>query len=443
VTQTFASAFLAGCGAGGPLTLEVSGPSGPAELRTFHVPSVLIGSDEQSNLRLQGDRVSRRHAYLQMIGGRVFCLDTGSRAGVSWPDGIRTRGWLAPGRPIRVGPYQIALVPAGDPGNGVEVAKVADPLEDRVEDLSRVPRVLVEISDEAGGKNRWRMTRLLGIVGRWTGAKVRLRDRSVSRFHCALVRTPGGVWVVDLLSRGGTHHNGRPIRWEAIRDGDRLRVGRFVLQFWYEGMAPPMHGEGVAPAPLEGLFPPGMPPVALPMIPGGSLPEGAEASLLLPVMDQFKVMHQNMFEQFQQTLLLLVRLFTTMHQDQVGLVRRELEAYQQATRELRSLQEELLRHGPPAVSTAQDLPRTGELPATGTAPPGSKGGGEATGAKAGGASPGREDPARARGEAPQEDEPKPDEQTAEVHAWLSKRIADLQQERQGRWQRILDFVMGK
>ncbi|HXG10517.1 MAG TPA: hypothetical protein VNK04_12215, partial [Gemmataceae bacterium] len=32
---------------------------------------------------------------------------------------------------------------------------------------------------------------------------------------------------------------------------------------------------------------------------------------------------------------------------------------------------------------------------------------------------------------------------AEIHAWLSQRIAAIQQERETRWQKIVNFVLGK
>ena len=38
-----------------------------------------------------------RHACLQAIAGRVFCVDLGSRACVHWDTGPRPHGWLHPG----------------------------------------------------------------------------------------------------------------------------------------------------------------------------------------------------------------------------------------------------------------------------------------------------------------------------------------------------------
>src|SRR5215469_18968862 len=77
--------FRTSCGATAPLELKVSGPGwGDGERRVFEHPFVLVGRQEGSCLRLEDGEVSRRHAYLQQLGGRVFCVDLGSRTGIRW-----------------------------------------------------------------------------------------------------------------------------------------------------------------------------------------------------------------------------------------------------------------------------------------------------------------------------------------------------------------------
>jgi len=103
--------FLEACGATGPLHLGVedsSRPGGPLR-RVLHQPFVVIGRDPTTDLLLASRRVSRRHAYLQLVGGRLFCVDLGSRTGTEWDDGSFDSGWLESTRFIRVGPYVINL----------------------------------------------------------------------------------------------------------------------------------------------------------------------------------------------------------------------------------------------------------------------------------------------------------------------------------------------
>jgi hypothetical protein len=53
--------------------------------------------------------VSQRHAYLQAGGGRLFCLDLGSRTRVHWADGPRECGWVEWDEPLRISPYVILI----------------------------------------------------------------------------------------------------------------------------------------------------------------------------------------------------------------------------------------------------------------------------------------------------------------------------------------------
>ena len=71
-------------------------------------------------------------------------------------------------------------------------------------------------------------------------------------------------------------------------------------------------------------------------------------------------MQQQMFDQFQQTLVLMARMFTTMHQEQLALVREELRELHKVSEALRNLQEELKGQAPAAASP-QEVMSAGEL----------------------------------------------------------------------------------
>jgi pSer/pThr/pTyr-binding forkhead associated (FHA) protein/chromosome segregation ATPase len=227
--------FRTSCGATAPLELNISGPGkAGGERRVFEHPFVLVGRHERSCLCLEDGAVSRRHAFLHLLGGRVFCVDLGSRTGIRWEGKPHPAGWLRPEQGIQIGPYTLELATTARAGEGVEdrVAEDWDPLRDRANDPRLLPRVVVEVSSEK--PSRWRMSRVLALVGSSSACRVRLRDASVSRYHCSLVGTPAGVWMVDLLSRTGTCLNGQPIRWTLVREGDQLQVGTYVLRVWYQ-----------------------------------------------------------------------------------------------------------------------------------------------------------------------------------------------------------------
>src|SRR5882757_650040 len=72
--------FLSACGSPEPLRVGVDERDQLlTDTWTFRQPFLVIGRRPDSDLRLDHWQVSRRHAYLQMIEGRYFCVDLGSR----------------------------------------------------------------------------------------------------------------------------------------------------------------------------------------------------------------------------------------------------------------------------------------------------------------------------------------------------------------------------
>ena len=70
------------------------------------------------------------------------------------------------------------------------------------------------------------------------------------------------------------------------------------------------------------------------------VPSASDPNALLSLVQQFSSMQQNMFDQFQQTLVMLVQMMSTMHHEQVSLVQEELRQLRQVTEELQRLQEQ-------------------------------------------------------------------------------------------------------
>src|SRR5207237_6258881 len=91
--------------------------------------------------------------------------------------------------------------------------------------------------------------RTLVFLGRTERCKVRLMLSSVSKFHCSLIRTPRGVWVVDLLSRNGVWINGTKVPWARLEEGDRFEVGVFVLRLRYD--RPHEEDDSKGPSPVS------------------------------------------------------------------------------------------------------------------------------------------------------------------------------------------------
>lgn len=419
--------FQSACGAAGPLALDVEGP-GPGETQhhALDQPFAVVGRDPRADLCLDEWHVSRRHAYLQLIEGRWFCIDLLSQTCTHWADGRRRYGWIEPGEAIDIGPFRLRL-----PGDVNGKHTSGDPLNDRVADSAALPGATLQFLNDGVPHSTWRMTRVLALVGQAPECKVRLVSPSVSKFHCSLLRTRYGLWLVDLLGRGGVRVNGRPARWAQLGDGDQFEVGAVMVRVHGGGPAPDdPHRNGsdrIEPAgPRNPLV------VAESTRPVVLLPERTQTEteviqrLLVPLVHEFRLMQQQMFDQFQQAMTSMFDMFTSLHREQSDLIRDELERLRELTQELHTLQEELAKHPPHAAAVP---------PAPASPPP----------------EPERPPPAAAPetppAEATRPAEPHaaalPAENAEDIHVWLTQRMATLQRERQSSWQRILNFLLGK
>jgi pSer/pThr/pTyr-binding forkhead associated (FHA) protein len=428
--------FLTASGMTTPLHLDLDGPA-PGRL-TLPQPFAVIGRHPQADVVLDDEQVSERHAYLQVVAGRVFCADLASRTGTHRPGTVGPAGWLGADPTVRIGPYTIRL--RGD-----------DRTTPAAGDLG-LPEITLEFLGWTTGPVRWPMRRPLVLVGRSHDCGVRLPGLDVSKHHCSLVRTPMGLWVVDLLGRG-IRVNGEPVRCARLGDGDELRVGPVLIRPRYDESSEP--GARRLGAPRRGAAGPPSPRTAaredppargggpgdqvpLPRAPSASIsipeliawpvaPEQADRQerLLAPLVHQFGQMQQQMFDQFHQAIMMMFQMFGTLHRDQMGLLREEIDRVGQLTRELQELKAE--------VATASPDRSAREAP---TAPPPVPSPGN--GAWGVGGAP----PVPARTDDPTG--PPPDQHAyEEIHTRLHQRIVAIQHERQDRWQKILSVLLGR
>lgn len=468
--------FLDACGATGPLELDVLDEAGGLVSRwSFAQPFAVVGRDPKSDLALEGELVSTRHAYLQIIEGRVFCVDLGSRSGLYWGGESRPAGWLSPGESIGVGSYRLRLVgPVREPPrlpwpNPMAVARLPGGVP-----LSRVTLKFPDVVPEPA---RWRPRRVLALVGRSSRCHLRVPDEAVSLFHCALIRTTRGVWMVDLLSREGTRINGALARSGRLDDGDTMHVARYrvlVAEDESSGATGEAPASSREPAEIEeATAPPTADRVALTAAPfplpsfseiaatapplpsvrqtlAGHPPEqiAVVESVVEPIIAQFGQMQQQMFEQFHQAMMMMFQMFSSMHRDQMNLVREELDQIRKISSELEDLRTAAAK-APPAPSSSPPSPKPPPTTAPrgpaslGTHPPVKpphviNGISERTPA---------ETTRRVRAEAPRPTTPNPQAPAAppaqgQVHDLLFQRMASLQEERQTRWRKILSMVTG-
>jgi hypothetical protein len=494
--------FLNACGFREPLRLVVEGPR-PADggTRPLPQPFAVIGRDPRADVVLDDLRVSRRHVYLQAIAGQLFWVDLESRTGTCDETGTRKWGWLAAGGLLQIGPFVVRRA-AGEARPG-ELGPPRDdpdresPLAVRGYGREPLPEVTLEFLNGPSQATTWPMNRMMSLIGSAKGCKFRLTDPSVSAFHASLLRTPTALWVVDLRGDRGLSVNDEPVRFGPLVDGDVLGIGRYrmrircreapgaadgpdrassaglpVLRPRGEVARRPAGGPVAIPPAFGGSVLP-MPPPPFPVVASasgvevvssdaailaarGHHPEAGD-SALLPLVNQFGMMQQQMFDQFQQAMGMLVQMFSTMHREQMDVIREELDRLHELTRELQELKDELARSPgraaapaagpatspvpilPPATPNPARAPAAGAPAGSPAGPRPSPGAAAAPGLPPAGPRPDQARPGaglRPAGDAEAADLPR------DTVSWIHHRIAAIQQERETRWQKIVKLLPG-
>lgn len=222
---TEAERFQRACGGTGLLRLAVRRRDEPSSVEEIALerPYLLIGTAESCDVRLPSDSVSRRHAYVQLLNQRVYCFDLGSRTGVYWGDQQRTSGFLEANDAVGIGPFQVRLAEnefeePWDSG-GADGWEAASGSSYSLLFRNASPKMAP-----------WWVRGDVTLIGRHPACKVQLNHPSVALFHASLVRTPSGLWVVDLQSRAGTSLDGERIEFAELQPDDELTIGKFRIQ---------------------------------------------------------------------------------------------------------------------------------------------------------------------------------------------------------------------
>lgn len=531
-TDRMIESFLDASGVTDPLVLRVREPGSKLDdVRILRLPFAVVGRDPRSDLVLEDKLVSRRHVYLQVIDGEICWTDLDSRYGTSSNGQVQKTGWMERGTVLRVGHHELQRVFAHDPGDA-EASRVArprvSPFVARSQGERPLPEIVLEFLNGPSRGTRWPMNRVMSLVGAAEGNKFRLADPSVSAFHCSLVRTSAGLWVVDLLGQDGVAVNDAPVRHALLSDGDVLRIGRYRI-----AIRSRLAGAGLPTLALPLAGPPQLAPAVAdrrgaarqaspaetPSTVGGSVVR-AEAgrpsiggglpglspsepttqlgwlspamsnpllldrselgeSVLVPLVNQFGMMQQQMMDQFQQAISMLVQMFGSLHQDQMKVIREELDQLRVLTEELQTLKHDLAARSqtqPGVVVPPQPVAAAGhdggrileglkerveslhaaasrvQRPPSAAAqvPPVEPGSDRLSEARRpvqtpAAASKAAEERAKRPAEVPRAHKSSmgPDPETdRDVIVWLHQRMMTLQRERETRWQKILKLLPG-
>lgn len=236
MSDDLAQMLRAATGAGERFRIAVVADGDDAPVHhEFKYPYAVVGRGEGSDIILPDSKVSFRHAYFQVIEGRVFCVDLASRNGVAWPDGPRKYGWVLPDGPIKIGPYRLQVIgeQAAAPA-APDSLKDLNPLERYRGEVGPMPRVDLEFHYETANQPTWSVNRLLTLLGRSPLCKLRFDTSAVSGVHCGLLLTRHGLWAIDLLGRGGTKVDGQNVRAMPLESGNEISVATFKIGVFYD-----------------------------------------------------------------------------------------------------------------------------------------------------------------------------------------------------------------
>jgi hypothetical protein len=87
------------------------------------------------------------------------------------------------------------------------------------------------ITDRSGLNSEYRIEKERVSIGRFANNDIVLNDNAVSGRHALFSRTARELLIEDLDSTNGTHVDGRPIRKQAVEEGQEIGIGRNVLRF--------------------------------------------------------------------------------------------------------------------------------------------------------------------------------------------------------------------
>jgi hypothetical protein len=87
---------------------------------------------------------------------------------------------------------------------------------------------LIQVDGEG---REFALDRDTSVIGRLGGSEIEIQDTGASRRHAEVRRQGPDFVIVDLGSTNGTLVNEAPVAEQVLEDGDRITIGRTVLEF--------------------------------------------------------------------------------------------------------------------------------------------------------------------------------------------------------------------
>ncbi|GAC1465094.1 MAG: hypothetical protein NVSMB9_04360 [Isosphaeraceae bacterium] len=353
----------------GDLMFRVSGAgTAPDRLVKVHRPFAVVGRAAETDLPLMERAASARHVYLHLDPRGLYAVDLVTRTGTRINGTSEMVGWLRPGDWIEVAGRRIELLRMRVNGFVIDPPQcnanlLVDGGEDSLAGLTLEPR--------RSNDSPWVLGSELVFLGWSASCGIQIKDTSVSRTHCALVRTATGVYLVDLCGRQ-TWVEDRPVRGASIvHDGDLITIGS--TQFTAR-VTPPsrsvaaVHPPDIMPHPEAGtglarLVPyqhdhdRELVPVGFPINPE-LVPAETQTALLAWIMGTIQGSQGEILRRQGEFHLAITEVLRQMQQDSATLLNTHLQRIESIDKELAALRAEIERRNavPPVRLPTQATP---------------------------------------------------------------------------------------
>jgi pSer/pThr/pTyr-binding forkhead associated (FHA) protein len=352
----------------------------PDRLVKISRPFGLVGRERGADILINDRNVSSRHVYLHLDPRGVYAVDLVTRTGIRLCGEPRMVGWLRPGDWLEVAGRKIELVRIRINGDPVEPPPCDDdPLSDTAHPgLSRVTLEPRKASDSP-----WVLGSELVFLGWSASCGIPLKDPSVSRTHCALVRATNGAFLVNLCGRQTWVEDQAVQGASILRHGDLITLGstQFTALVEAPGSQAPDRQAGSArtflPAVLDA--PASSELVASPRLAldPALIPPEAQNALMAWMMGTIQGGHGEVLRRQGEFQVAITQVLQQIQEDNATLLNVHLQRIESIDHELASLRAEIeRRNAPPPPRPLPNVPPlriarpspTNDPPAESTAP---------------------------------------------------------------------------
>lgn len=187
-------------------------------------PTSTIGRDEDCDIVLDTDTVSRRHCEI-VRRGTVYILRDSSRNG-TFINGERvSQAQLRDGDQVRIGANILLFHISSGIATSALAGKATTP--NRLPPIIELrPHIVVKGLEEGVTQP---FSEDCVTIGRRADNQVLIDEDNISRRHVSVERRDGQYFLRDLGSANGTYLNDRRTDLAQLNDGDRLRIGAYVI----------------------------------------------------------------------------------------------------------------------------------------------------------------------------------------------------------------------